>query len=87
MLRIAIMPAFERFLWVGIASLALASVGLAQSASAVPPHGKLVPLFNGKNFAGFDTLLEKHGMIMIPTRCFRLRRGCCISQVRNLEAL
>ena len=31
MLRITIMLTFKRFLWVGMASLALASLGLAQS--------------------------------------------------------
>src|SRR5271168_3337430 len=74
-MQIAIMSNFKRFLCVGTASIALASPASAQFWTTVPPHGKLVPLFNGKDLHGFDTLLEKHGMNNDPERVFQVEKG------------
>ena len=74
-MQIAIMSNFRRFLCLGTASIALASPTLAQLSATVPPHGKLVSLFNGKDFEGFDTLLEKHGINNDPGRVFQVEKG------------
>lgn len=44
----------------------------AQSPPVIPAHGKLKPLFNGKNFKGFDTLLQNHGINRDPAKVFRV---------------
>ncbi len=67
------MSKFHRFLFVATALIALASAALAQVSATVPPHGKLVALFNGKD--GFDTLLEKHGMNNDPEKVFQVEKG------------
>jgi len=41
----------------------------------IPPHGKLKPLFNGKNFKGFDTLLQDHGINNDPNHVFQVQDG------------
>jgi hypothetical protein len=51
------------------------SASCAQQASTIPPHSKLKPLFNGKNFKGFDTLLEKHGINNDPDSVFQVEDG------------
>jgi hypothetical protein len=81
------MSTFERFFCVGLASLALGSVGLAQTPPVVPPHGKLVALFNGRNFAGFDTLLEKHGINHDPDGVFKVEKGMLHVSGQELAAL
>lgn len=48
------------------------SISFAQQTPRVPPHSKLKPLFNGKNFKGFDTLLEKHGINNDPDKVFQV---------------
>jgi hypothetical protein len=62
--------------------LSLATVGLALTVAAsaqdrpsVPPHGKLVLLFNGEDFTGFDKLLEKQGINHDPDKVFRVENG------------
>lgn len=55
----------------GAAILLMATAG-AQTAPAIPPHGKLKPLFNGKNFKGFDTLLQNHGINSDPDKVFQI---------------
>jgi hypothetical protein len=47
----------------------------AQGKASIPPHGKLVALFNGKNLTGFDTLLEKQGINSDPNRVFQVENG------------
>ena len=47
----------------------------AEQRAAVPPHERLVPLFNGRNFSGFDILLEKHGINHDPDRVFQVEKG------------
>jgi hypothetical protein len=49
--------------------------GLAQPSPKVPAHDRPVPLFNGKNFDGFDTLLEKHGINNDPDKVFQVEKG------------
>jgi Domain of Unknown Function (DUF1080) len=48
----------ERFLCLLFAIAAVGTSGMAQKANGIPPHKKLVPLFNGKDFSGFDILLQ-----------------------------
>jgi hypothetical protein len=62
--------------------LAIATLGVslnlalwAQAKPSIPPHGKLLALFNGKNFTGFDTLLEKQGINRDPNKVFQVERG------------
>ena len=43
-------------------------------------------LFNGKNFDGFDTLLERHGINNDPDKVFRWKREYCIYPGRSLAA-
>lgn len=47
----------------------------SQELRAVPPHGKLKPLFNGKNLKGFDTLLQNHGINSDPQKVFQVEDG------------
>ena len=47
----------------------------AQAKPSIPPHGKLLALFNGKNFTGFDTLLEKQGINRDPNKVFQVEKG------------
>jgi hypothetical protein len=42
---------------------------------SIPPHDKLKPLFNGKNFKGFDTLLKNHGLNNDPDKVFQVENG------------
>jgi hypothetical protein len=61
----------------GITALAL-MLNLAASAQAkpsIPPHGKLLLLFNGKDFTGFDTLLERQGINSDPNKVFQVEKG------------
>ncbi len=55
--------------------LALVVGATAQDAAKIPAHGKLKPLFNGKNFKGFDTFLEKHGINSDPDKVFQVENG------------
>ena len=61
----------------GIATLGV-SLNLAvwaQAKPSIPSHGKLSPLFNAKNFTGFDTLLEKQGINSDPNKVFQVEKG------------
>jgi hypothetical protein len=53
-----------------LAIAALIDSGMAQSAKDIPPHGKLVKLFNGKDLTGFDTLLQSKGWNKDPDKVF-----------------
>jgi hypothetical protein len=55
--------------------LAAAINSFGQDTQTIPPHGKLKPLFNGKNFKGFDTLLQKHGIDNDPDHVFQVEDG------------
>src|SRR5450432_2592313 len=61
----------------GMAALALLLhlAAWAQAKPSIPPHGKLSPLFNGKDFTGFDTLLEKQGINSDPNKVFQVEKG------------
>jgi hypothetical protein len=52
----------KRVLFVLMAPAAMVPSVVAQLASGIPPHGKLVRLFNGKDFTGFDILLQSKGL-------------------------
>jgi hypothetical protein len=56
-------------------AMILAAAATAQQPKGVPSHGKLKPLFNGKNFAGFDTLLKDHGLNSDPDKVFQVQDG------------
>jgi Domain of Unknown Function (DUF1080) len=58
-----------------IVATVVASAGLAQQTLSIPPHGKLKPLFNGQNFKGFETLLQKHGINNDPDKVFQVEDG------------
>jgi hypothetical protein len=58
-----------------IIATVVASAGLAQQTLSIPPHGKLKPLFNGQNFKGFETLLQKHGINNDPDKVFQVEDG------------
>lgn len=47
----------------------------AQDKPSIPSHGKLVPLFNGKDLAGFDTMLEKQGINNDLDKVFQVENG------------
>jgi hypothetical protein len=69
-----------------VVATAFARAGFAQSpatpaaqsapaAPAIPPHSKLKPLFNGKDFKGFDILLQDHGINNDPNHVFQVQDG------------
>ena len=55
--------------------ISLLMPAMAQEQPTIPPHGKMTRLFNGKNFDGFDTLLEKHGINNDPDGVFKVEHG------------
>jgi hypothetical protein len=55
--------------------LACASSALAQQTASVPTHAKLKPLFNGKDFKGFQTMLKDHGIDNDPDKVFQVEDG------------
>jgi hypothetical protein len=61
-----------RYAYVLNASLLLMAMACAQTTPTIPLHGKLKPLFNGKNFNGFDTLLQDHGINSDPDKVFQI---------------
>lgn len=63
------------FLTAGALVAGFAFPGRAQVSIAIPHHDKPVPLFNGKNFDGFDILLEKHGLNNDPDKVFQVEKG------------
>ncbi len=58
-----------------LAIAALLNSGMAQSAKDIPPHGKLIKLFNGKDLTGFDTLLQSKGWNKDPDKVFTVEKG------------
>jgi hypothetical protein len=61
----------------GISTIALMLIvpAAARDKPFIPPHGKLAPLFNGKDLTGFDTLLEKQGINSDPNKVFQVEKG------------
>jgi hypothetical protein len=64
-----------RVLCLLLASAATVSSGFAQMATGIPPHGKLVRLFNGKDFTGFDILLQSKGLNHDTDKIFQVENG------------
>jgi hypothetical protein len=65
----------KRVLFLWMASLAMAPAVVAQMASGIPPRGKLVRLFNGKDFTGFDILLQSKGLNHDTDKIFQVEKG------------
>jgi hypothetical protein len=74
-MRIQIGPQMLRLLGMAILGLMLNLAASAQAEPSIRPHGKLTPLFNGKDLTGFDTLLEKQGINSDPNKVFQVERG------------
>lgn len=70
------MPAIlMRTLGLLIVATAVSSLGIAQQASGIPPHSKLVRLFDGKDFSGFDILLQSKGLNNDTDKVFQVEKG------------
>ena len=65
----------KHVLWFLIAFVAFSSFAVAQQASDIPPHGKLVRLFNGKDFTGFDIVLKSKGINNDTDKVFTVEKG------------
>jgi hypothetical protein len=65
----------QRSLCLMIAFASLSTSGIAQRARDLPPHGKLVRLFNGKDFTGFDILLQSKGLNNDTDKVFQVEKG------------
>ena len=65
----------KRVLLFLMASAVMVPGGVAQMARGIPPHGKLVRLFNGKDFTGFDILLQSKGLNNDTDRIFQVEKG------------
>ena len=65
----------KRALCVLAAVTVLGSYALAATADGVPAHGKMTRLFNGKDFTGFDTLLQSKGLNSDPEKIFTVEKG------------
>jgi len=53
----------------------LAFLSVALAAVDLPPLGKRIKLFNGKNLNGFDTFLREKGLNNDPDKVFQVRNG------------
>jgi len=53
----------------------ISACGFAGTAKGVPPHGKLVRLFNGKDLTGFDILLQSSGLNHDTNHVFQVEKG------------
>ena len=64
------------FLYLLVCSF-VASPAPAQTAPAaeIPPHDRLVTLFNGRDLASFDTFLRGRGLNQDPTHVFEVDKG------------
>jgi hypothetical protein len=74
-MRTEMMSKAAHFLLAGAFLAAFGFSGFAQMSATIPRHDKPVPLFNGKNFDGFDILLEKHGINNDPDKVFQVEKG------------
>ena len=68
-------PSLKRVVSLLIVSAALVCSGAAQEAAGIPPHGKLVRLFNGKDLTGFDILLQSKGLNHDSDKIFQVEKG------------
>jgi len=55
--------------------LLASAAALALGAADLPPLGKRIKLFNGKNLKGFDTFLRERGLNNDPDKVFQVRDG------------
>ena len=74
-MRTQIGPQMVHMLCMATLGLMLSLAASAQAKPSIPPHGKLAPLFNGKDLTGFDTLLEKQGINSDPNKVFQVEKG------------
>jgi hypothetical protein len=65
----------RRLFFLLVAFAAVGTSGIAQMAKDIPPHGKLVRLFNGKDLTGFDTLLQSKGLNNDTEKIFTVEKG------------
>lgn len=65
----------NRILLIFIVCAVLGSVCGAQDAKGIPPHGRLVNLFNGKDLSGFDIVLKSKGINTDPDKVFTVENG------------
>jgi hypothetical protein len=61
----------------GVFALLIAGAAFAGTPSekAIPPAGKAIKLFNGKNLDGFDTFLKTKGVNKDPDKVFQVEHG------------
>jgi hypothetical protein len=86
-MRTQIGPLILHMFGMATLGLMLNLVAWAQAKPSIPPHGKLAPLFDGKDLAGFGTLLEKQGINSDPNKVFQVEKGVLHTRGRNLAAL
>src|ERR1700716_331790 len=55
--------------------VATIALGKKSAKSDIPPHGKAVVLFDGRDLANFDTFLKEHGLKNDPDHVFRIENG------------
>ena len=60
--------------WV-LGALALAGTLSGGAKSDIPPYGKAVVLFDGRELTNFDTFLKEHGLNNDPDHVFRVENG------------
>jgi hypothetical protein len=68
-------PVTKWMVWLLIVFAGVASWGVAQSATEIPAHGKMVRLFDGKDLKGFDILLKSQGVNKDPEHVFSVEHG------------
>jgi hypothetical protein len=68
-------PRLKRMIYLLMTTAAIGSCGFAQMATGIPPHGKLVRLFNGKDLTGFDILLQSKGLNNDTDKVFQVEKG------------
>ena len=68
-------PRGTRAIWLLFVLASLACAANAQQATGIPPHGKLVKLFNGKDLSGFDILLKSSGLNHDDKHVFTVEKG------------
>jgi hypothetical protein len=65
----------KQMIYLLMTAAVIGSCGFAQMATGLPPHGKLVRLFNGKDLSGFDILLQSKGLNNDTDKIFRVEKG------------
>jgi hypothetical protein len=65
----------RRFICCLLASVAIGAPAFAQKAKGIPPHGRLVRLFDGKDLNGFDILLQSKGLNNDTDKVFQVEKG------------